>query len=451
MQVTELKKKGLEREFKVTVPSKDITDKLNGSLLQISKDVEIEGFRKGKAPLNIVKQRFGQNALNQTLDELIKSTTNEVIKKKNLRLAIKPKVDVKNFGEKKGLEYIMTLELIPDIKVEDIKKIKLTKFISKIDEDDFKKTLETFSKTQQNFEKKDGKKIENGDGVLLNLRPTYNNEIVKEALIENKMTVVGEKMIISEIEQKILGTKAGDKLDFICKFPLNFPDKDIAKKDVRVEIDILEVRVPQKKVLDDNFAKSMGAIDLNDFKEKVRKQMQGELDNTSKMIMKKDLIEQLDKIHKINLPQGMVKYEFDIIWNKFNDDKTKGIIDETDKNRKEEDLKKEYRSIAERRVKVGLILAKIGEEQKISVSEDDLKKEIEQEILRQPDAKEQIIKFYSENSQALASLKAPIFEQKIVEYIFHSINVDNFDFFYTSLPKPIFIYIRSSIKCIFRT
>ena len=425
MQVTELKKKGLEREFKVTVPSKDITDKLNGSLLQISKDVEIEGFRKGKAPLNIVKQRFGQNALNQTLDELIKSTTNEVIKKKNLKLAIKPKVDVKNFGEEKGLEYIMTLELIPDIKVEDIKKIKLTKFISKIDEDDFKKTLETFSKTQQNFEKKDGKKIENGDGVLLNLRPTYNNEIVKEALIENKMTVVGEKMIISEIEQKILGTKAGDKLDFICKFPVNFPDKDIAEKDVRVEIDILEVRVPQKKVLDDNFAKSMGAIDLNDFKEKIRKQMQGELDGISKMIMKKDLIEQLDKIHKINLPQGMVKYEFDIIWNKFNDDKTKGIIDETDKNRKEEDLKKEYRSIAERRVKVGLILAKIGEDQKISVSEDDLKKEIEQEILRQPDAKEQIIKFYSENSQALASLKAPIFEQKIVEYILENIKIEN--------------------------
>ena len=425
MQVTELKKKGLEREFKVTVPPKDITDKLNGSLLQISKDVEIKGFRKGKAPLNIVKQRFGQNALNQTLDELIKSTTNEVIKKKNLRLAIKPKVDVKNFGEEKGLEYIMTLELIPNIKVEDIKKIKLTKFISKIDEDDFKKTLETFSKTQQNFEKKDGKKIENGDGVLLNLRPTYNNEIVKEALIENKMTVVGEKMIISEIEQKILGTKAGDKLDFICKFPVNFPDKDIAEKDVRVEIDILEVRVPQKKVLDDNFAKSMGAIDLNDFKEKIRKQMQGELDGVSKMIMKKDLIEQLDKTHKINLPQGMVKYEFDIIWNKFNDDKTKGIIDETDKNRKEEDLKKEYRSIAERRVKVGLILAKIGEDQKISVSEDDLKKEIEQEILRQPDAKEQIIKFYSENSQALASLKAPIFEQKIVEYILENIKIEN--------------------------
>ena len=425
MQVTELKKKGLEREFKVTVPPKDITDKLNGSLLQISKDVEIKGFRKGKAPLNIVKQRFGQNALNQTLDELIKSTTNEVIKKKNLRLAIKPKVDVKNFGEEKGLEYIMTLELIPDIKVEDIKKIKLTKFISKIDEDDFKKTLETFSKTQQNFEKKDGKKIENGDGVLLNLRPTYNNEIVKEALIENKMTVVGEKMIISEIEQKILGTKAGDKLDFICKFPVNFPDKDIAEKDVRVEIDILEVRVPQKKVLDDNFAKSMGAIDLNDFKEKVRKQMQGEQDNISKMIMKKDLIEQLDKIHKISLPQGMVKYEFDIIWNKFNDDKTKGIIDETDKNRKEEDLKKEYRSIAERRVKVGLILARIGEDQKIFVSEDDLKKAIEQEILRQPDAKEQIIKFYSENSQALASLKAPIFEQKIVEYILENIKIEN--------------------------
>ena len=424
MQVTELKKKGLEREFKIIIRSKDVTDKLNDNLLQISKDVEIEGFRKGKAPLNIVKQRFGQNALSQTLDELIKSTTNEVIRKNNLKLAIKPKVDVKNFGEEKGLEYIMSLELLPNIKVKDIKKIKLTKFISKVDENEYKKTLETFLQTQQNFEKKDEKKVENGDGVLLNLKPTYNNEIVKEALIENKMSIVGNKMMIPEIEQKILGTKAGDKLDFFCKFPRNFPNKDIAEKDIKVEIDVLEVRIPQKKVLDDNFAKTMGAVDLNDFKEKLKKQMQGELDNVSKMVIKKDLIGELDKIHKINLPQGMVNYEFDNIWKQYNDGKSKGIIDESDKNKKEEELKKEYRSIAERRVKVGLILAKIGEDNKISVSEDDLKKAIEEEILRQPDAKDQIIKFYSENSQALASLKAPIFEQKIVSYILENIKFE---------------------------
>ena len=424
MKVTELKKKGLAREFKIIISSKDVTDKLNGSLVQISKDVEIEGFRKGKAPLNIVKQRFGQNALSQTLDELIKSTTNEVIRKNNLKLAIKPKVDVKNFGEEKGLEYIMSLELIPNFKLEDIKKIKLTKFISKVDENEYKKTLETFLQIQENFEKKDEKKVENGDGVLLNLKPTYNNKIVKEALIENKMSIVGNKMMIPEIEQKILGTKAGDKLDFVCKFPRNFPNKDIAEKNVKVEIDILEVRVPQKKVLDDNFAKTMGAVNLNDFKEKLKKQMQGELDNVSKMVIKKDLIGELDKIHKINLPQGLVNYEFDNIWKQFNDDKSKGIIDESDKNKKEEELKKEYRAIAERRVKVGLILAKIGEDNKISVSEDDLKKAIEEEILRQPDAKDQIIKFYSENSQALASLKAPIFEQKVVNYIFENIKFE---------------------------
>ena len=424
MKVTELKKKGLVREFKIIISSKDVTDKLNGSLVQISKDVEIEGFRKGKAPLNIVKQRFGPNALSQTLDELIKSTTNEVIRKNNLKPAIKPKVDVKNFGEEKGLEYIMSLELMPNFKLEDIKKIKLTKFISKVDENEYKKTLETFLQTQQNFEKKDEKKVENGDGVLLNLKPTYNNKIVKEALIENKMSIVGNKMMIPEIEQKILGTKAGDKLDFVCKFPRNFPNKDIAEKDVKVEIDILEVRVPQKKVLDDNFAKTMGAVNLNDFKEKLKKQMQGELDNVSKMVIKKDLIGELDKIHKINLPQGLVNYEFDNIWKQFNDDKSKGIIDESDKNKKEEELKKEYRAIAERRVKVGLILAKIGEDNKISVSEDDLKKAIGEEILRQPDAKDQIIKFYSENSQALASLKAPIFEQKVVNYIFENIKFE---------------------------
>ena len=424
MKVTELKKKGLEREFKVVIPSKDVADKLNISLEKISKDVEIEGFRKGKVPLNIVKQRFGQNALNQTLDELIQSTSNEVIRENNLRLATKPKVDVKNFGEEKDLEYIMTLELLPEFKTEDIKKIKLTKFVSKVNEEDYKKTLDTLSQTQQNFQKKDGKVVQNGDGVLLNLKPTYNNEIVKEALIENRMTIVGNKMIMPEIENKLIGTKAGNKLNFTCKFPKNFPNKNIAEKDVKVEIDILEVRIPQKKVLDDDFAKSLGASDVNDLKEKVKKQMQGELDNASKLVIKKDLIEQLDKIHKIKLPQGLINYEFENIWAKFNEDKSKGLIDKSDKNKKEDELKKEYKSIAERRVKVGLVLAKIGEDNKITVTEDDVKKAIEEEILRQPDAKEQIIKFYTENSQALASLKAPIFEEKVVDHILGNINIE---------------------------
>ena len=424
MQITELKKNGLEREFKIKIPSNNVVEKLNSNLSEISKDVEIEGFRKGKAPLDIIKQRYGDNALRKTLDELIQTSSNEVIQKKNLKLAIKPKVDVKNFGEEKGLEYIMTIELIPEFKVEDLKTIKLVKFVSKVNEEDYKKTLDTFASTQQNFEKKDEKKIENRDGVLLNLKPTFNNEIVKEAQIENKMTIIGNKMIMAEIEKNLLGKKAGDKLDFICKFPKNFPNKNIAEKDVRVEIDILEVRVAKKKVLDDTFAKTMGATDLNDFKDKVKKQMQGELDNVSKMVMKKDLIEKLDKMHKINLPQGLVNYEFENIWKKFNEDKSKGIIDETDKNKKDEDIKKEYKSIAERRVKVGLILAKIGEEKKINVNEEDLKKAIEEEILRQPNAKDQIIKFYTENSQALASLKAPIFEQKVVDYMLENIKVD---------------------------
>ena len=424
MQIKELKKKGLEREFKILVPSKDVTEKLNVSLLEISKDVEIEGFRKGKVPLDIVKQRFGQNALNKTLDELIQTTSNEVIKKNNLRLALKPKVDVKNFGEEKGLEYIMSIELIPEFKINDISKIKLTQFFSKVDDDDYKKTLDTFSITQQNFIKEDGRKVQNGDGVLINLRPTFKDDIVKEALIENKMTIIGNKMIIEEIEKKMLGTKAGDKLDFVCKFPKNFPNKDVADNDVNVKIDILEVRFPQKKVLDDNFAKTMGAVDLKDFKEKVKKQMQNELDNTSKIIMKKDLIDQLDKTYKITLPQGLVNVEFESIWKRYNEDKSKGVIDESDKNKKDEDVKKDYKAIAERRVKVGLILAKIGEDEKITVTEDDLKKAIEQEILRQPDAKDQIIKFYTENSQALASLKAPIFEEKVVNFVLEKIKVE---------------------------
>ena len=151
MQITELKKNGLEREFKIKIPSNNVVEKLNSNLSEISKDVEIEGFRKGKAPLDIIKQRYGDNALRKTLDELIQTSSNEVIQKKNLKLAIKHKVDVKNFGEEKGLEYIMTIELIPEFKVEDLKTIKLVKFVSKVNEEDYKKTLDTFASTQHNF------------------------------------------------------------------------------------------------------------------------------------------------------------------------------------------------------------------------------------------------------------------------------------------------------------
>ena len=198
MLVKELKKNGLQVELKVNIPAKDVTEKLNQSLIKISEDVEIEGFRKGKVRLDIVRQRFGQNALNETLDELVQSSTNEIIRDKKLKLAIKPKIDVKNFGEEKGLEYIMSLEVIPQFKTEDLKKVKLTKFVSEVDEDDYKKTLNTFSKVQQNFEKKDGKKVSVGDGVLLNLKPMYENEIVKEPIFTDNKS----KLELKKAEEK---------------------------------------------------------------------------------------------------------------------------------------------------------------------------------------------------------------------------------------------------------
>ena len=321
--------------------------------------------------------------------------------------------------------FIKAFKFVPDpeIKIQDLKKIKLTKYVAKVDDKDFEKTLDTFTKTQQTFEYKDGKKAENGAAILLNLNPTFNGQIVKEALLEKKLTILGNKMIIPEIEKKLIGTKEGDKLDFVCKFPKNFPNKDIAEKDVNVKIDVLEVRIAKQKPLDDDFGKSMGAKDLNDFKDKVRKQMQEELNNVAKINLKKVVLDDLDKMDKPKLPEGLVNNEFENIWKKFLDDKSKGIIDKSDQNKKEEEVKKEYLSISGRRVKLGLVLAKIGEDNKIDVSEDDIKKAIEMEILRQPAAKDQIINFYTKNAEAVASLKAPIFEEKVVDHILGNVSV----------------------------
>ena len=424
MEIKELKSLDLQKEFQVKVPPKDIAQKLNNKLTEISENTEISGFRKGKAPMQILRQKFGQDALGQVLDETIKLTSNEIISKNNFRLAMKPKVDVKKFGEDKGLEYVVTLELIPEIEVQDAKSLKLVKYISLVDETELQKTLDNIAKHQQTFEKKDNKRTENGDAVLINMTSTYQGNVIKEAEIKNKLTIIGNKMMLPDIEKRILNTKAGDKLNFTTKFPKNFPNKNVADKDVQVSIDILEVRIAKKKILDNEFAKSMGSKDLEGFKNNVKSQMQKELDSVSKMNLKKEILDQLDKIYKPKLPNGLVDYEFENIWNKFTEDKKKGQIDPSDKNKKEEDLKKEYRNIAYRRVKLGLILAKIGEQNKISVDDNDLQKAIQEEILRQPDAKDQILSFYKNNSQALSSLKAPIFEDKVIEHIINSAQIE---------------------------
>ncbi len=423
MQIKELKTKDLQKKFQITIPSMDIAEKLNKKLLEISETSEVEGFRKGKVPIDILKQKFGQSALNIILEDSIKSSSNELIRKKNLKLSIKPKVDVKKFGEEEGLEYIISLELIPDISIQNTKKIKLIKYVSSVSEDDLNQTLDNIAKHQQTFEKKD-KKADKGDAVLLNMKPTYKNKIVKEAEINNKLTVIGNNMIMPDIEKRILNTKAGDKLNFTTKFPKNFMNKDIADKDVKIEMEILEVRVPKKKILNDEFVKSMGAQSLDEFKTNVKNQMQKEIDNVSKSNLKKDLLDELDKSYNFKLPNGMVDYEFENIWKKYQDDKSKGQIDPTDKNKKEEVIKTEYKSIAARRVKLGLILSKIGEEKKIDVNEKEVQQSIQEQIMSQPDAKDQILSFYKKNPQALASLKAPIFEEKVIDHILSTATVE---------------------------
>jgi trigger factor len=212
MDIKELKSKGLQKEFNIKIPPKDITEKLNNKLLEISKTVSVDGFRKGNVPANILKQKFGQEALGQILDEAIKVSSNELIQKKKLKLALKPKVEVKQFGEEKGLEYTIVIHLLPEIQIQGIKDIKLTKFVSDVDDNDLNKTLENIAKHQQTFEKKENKEVENGDAVLINMSASYNGKNIKEAELNNKLTVLGNNMMFPDIEKKILNKKAGDKL-----------------------------------------------------------------------------------------------------------------------------------------------------------------------------------------------------------------------------------------------
>lgn len=426
MKITETNAEGLKRAYNIVVPSADIEKKVNARITEIGNQVTLPGFRPGKAPLGLLRKRYSTAVMGEVLELTVRQATEDLLKEKELRPAMQPKVEIVSFEDGKDLEFGMDFEIIPDFKVCDYKEIKLEKPVAEVQEDEVKKSLERLAENKKDSEPvKTDRKSKKGDIAVINFVGSIDGEKFQGGEGKDFNLELGSNMFIPGFEEQLIGAKKGDKIDVKVPFPKEYHAKDLAGKDALFEVEVTELRTPKKAKIDDEFAKSLGEENLESLKKAIKDRIAMEYENTSKMRLKRSLLDQLADKHDFDVPASMVDVEFNAIWSQYEQAKKMGQLDPEDKDKSEKELKEEYKNIAERRVRLGLVLSDIGAKNNVTVGQEDLNKAIFTEATRFPGQEKAVFDYYTKNKQALESLRAPIFEDKVVDLILDKVNVED--------------------------
>ena len=418
MQVTETNAEGLKREFKIVLDASEIDRRMNDRLVDISKTIRMKGFRPGKVPASLVKKMHGQAVLGEVLERAVDETSRSALDEKKIRPALQPKVEVKEFGEGKGLEYTMTVEMLPEITIGDLSKLKVERPVAEVPDADVDTFLNRLAEGQKNFETAaKTKKAAEGDAVLIDFVGSVDGEKFEGGAGEDFTLELGSGQFIPGFEDQLIGAKAGDKVDVNVTFPEQYQAADLAGKAALFEVTVKEVKVAKPVTVDDAFAEQMGLKDLGELKEKAREQLGRELKSLSRMRVKRNLLDALAGDYDFDVPLGMVDMEFEQIWQEFQRELEADGRSIEDEEQSEDELQAEYRSIAERRVRLGLVLSEIGQSNNVEIKADELNQALAMEARRYPGQEQAVIRYFRENPQALAQLRAPLYEDKVVDFI----------------------------------
>ncbi|MBP5615983.1 MAG: trigger factor [Alphaproteobacteria bacterium] len=418
MKVSEEKSKGLTLKFKATIEAADFEKQVQLQIQKLAKQTKLPGFRPGKAPTAIINQKFRSTALGEALDSAIQKGVSDILTQKKLRVAHEPNVKIEKFEEGKDIEFSMEVETLPEVKLGDFSKIKLEKPMAVVPDEEINKSLEYVAQSRRDTEVvTQDRAAKKGDIVVIDFTGAVNGVEFKGGKGTDYPLELGSNSFIPGFEDQLIGAKKGDKKDVNVTFPKDYHAKDLAGKDAVFAVEVKELRTLKKVEINDEFAKSLGAKDLADLKAKVAERIKEDYETAAKMKLKRALLDVLDKEYKFELPETLVKAEYDGILKQYEHAKEHGELDEYEKSKKEKDLLKEYQEIAQRRVKLGLILSEVGADQKIQITSDDLNKAIMNEARKYPGQEKAVFDFYLKNKNAIESLKAPVMEEKIVDAI----------------------------------
>ena len=405
MKVEVKSKKGLRTILSIIVDKKKIQLKMDEKLNELQKEVALNGFRPGKVPPTVIKSQFGKSIYGEVIDKILRDTSSKAIEEKKLKIAGQPKIDLKQFGEGKDLNYELQIDCMPNISLKKFDTIKATEFKVKIDNKIIDKKLKEISDQNKQFEdKNENEKANSGDQVIFDYLATIDGNKFEGSEGKGVQLELGKDLFLKGFDQQLVGTKKGETKILDAVLPENHPKKELANKKTKFECKILNVKKVKESKIDDNLAKMMGAKDVNDLKSLIEKQISSQYSQALDSITKKEILDQIEKNHEVDLPQNLIDQEISLMTKNLKpDDKTKH--------------KSNNEKLAKSRIKLGLLLNEYGEKNNLKVSDDEVRAEIQKQIKGMPGQEKMVLEHYQKNPNASQSLKGSIYEEKIISLI----------------------------------
>ncbi len=418
MQVTETKNEGLSREFTITVPAAEIEAKVTERLEELNRQVRIPGFRPGKVPVALLRKRYGAAVLGEVVERAVAESSSEAMAERKLQPATQPKIDITRFEDGEDLEFTISLEVMPEIEPADFRQLELERLQAKVEDAEVDRALERmaaeFTRTEPVKKKRKSKE---GDVLVIDFVGRIDGEPFEGGSAKGYQLALGSGRFLPGFEDRLVGTSPGDKLTIDITFPEDYADDKLRGRKAEFEVEVKEIRERVETPIDDDFAKSLGVDSLDDLRRQMRERLEREYAGIARNRLKRDLLDKLDQMHDFEVPPGMVEEEFRSIWEQFEAARREGRLDEEDMGRSEEELREEYRRIAARRVRLGLLLSEVGRRNNIQVTAEELNRALLAEAQNFPGREREILEYYQKNERAMGSLRAPIFEEKVVDFI----------------------------------
>jgi trigger factor len=432
MQVTETLSEGLKHEFQISVPAADLDAKADAKLVDLKDKVRLNGFRPGKVPVAHLKKIYGRSVMAETIDQTIRDTNTQIFTERGFRLATEPKVtmpteekDVENvLSGKSDLTYTVAIEVVPPIALADFKSFTVEKPVADVSDADVDEAIKRVADGNRSYTAKaEGAKAESGDRVTINFTGTIDGTPFDGGTGEGIQVVIGSNTFIPGFEEQLVGIGAGESRTLKVTFPKNYLNDKLAGKDAEFATTATAIEAAQDTVIDDEFAKGLGLESLDKLKQVMRDRLTGEFATATRQRVKRLLLDRLDETHKFDAPPSLVDEEFNLMWNSIKAEMESSGKTFADENTTEEKAREEYRTIADRRVRLGLVLSEIGEKNKISVTDDEVSRAVIERARSMPGREKEVWDFYRNNVNALAQLRAPIYEDKVVDFILELANV----------------------------
>lgn len=424
MQVTEKAAEGLSRTFEVVIPSKELQARLDAKIDEIRPQVRLKGFRPGKVPAAHIKKVFGESILGDLLnDELLPQSIDSTLKERSIEPASQPQVDVKSDPKEliggADFTFEISLDIMPEFEAPDPKKLKIQRPVAEVEDSQIDDALAELANESKAYKEKTAKtaKAADGDAVTIDFIGKIDDEAFEGGSAEDARVVIGDGAFIPGFEEQLKGAKKGEERELKVTFPEDYQAKHLAGKEAVFETTVKLIEAPADSKIDDDLAKRLGLDSLGALKDALKQRFEREHSGQSRMRAKRALLDSLDTNKAFDLPASMVDQEFNNIWGQVSQAMEAGQLDDEDKDKSEDELKEEYRGIAERRVRLGLVLAKIGQGSKVEVTQEEISRAINQEAQRYPGQEQQVVEFYSKNPNAVAQIRAPIYEEKVVDYV----------------------------------